>query len=93
MMQDDKRRVARIPVNAEVRVRAAGSSGRGIPCRVSDSSAAGIRFRSPEEINPGWAWVEVLKSSGEALNDPVECRVVRTRKDEEGYQEIGCSFE
>lgn len=92
-MDTERRSVPRVPLDAEVRIRAAGSSGRGIPCRVEDASSTGIRLRSPEEVGPGWIWVEVLKSSGQPLAEPLEARVARAEKDEHGYQRVGCSFD
>ena len=92
-MEMEKRSSQRIPVDAEVRVRAAGSSGRGILCRVRDSSSAGMRLHADQAIDPGWMWIEVLKSSGQPLSEPIEARVVRIQHGRNGCHEFGCSFD
>ncbi len=92
-MDREKRHARRVPVSADVRIRAAGSSGRGIPCRVVDAGPGGVRFRADDAAGAGWDRVEVLESSGQALDEPLEARVVHVGSDANGYPRPGCSFD
>jgi len=92
-MDRDRRTARRVSVDARVRIRAAGSSGRGLACRVRDASVAGIRLVSEQTIGADWSRVEVLTSSGQPLAEPLKARVVRTECGAGGAQEIGCRFD
>lgn len=93
MQEGEKRTARRIPLNARVRIRASGSAGPGIACRVRDSSAAGICLVPDGTIDSGWTRIEVLTSSGDPLDRPTVARIVRIDPEPGGGQEIGCSFE
>lgn len=89
----EKRVAPRIPVNARVRIRAAGTTGPTVPCYVYDSSPAGIGLRCEEAIDGAWTWIEILDASGEPLEEPLQVRVVRTAEDSDGFQEVGCAYD
>lgn len=89
----EKRTASRVLVDSQVRIRAAGSSGAGIACYLSDASTGGLRLLCEEAIDSDWTWIEILKASGEALDEPLEVRVVRTADDPTGFQEVGCAYE
>lgn len=92
-MDRERRTSPRVSLNAEVRIRAAGSSGRGIPCRVRDAGPWGVRFHADESIGADWHWVEILKASGQSPAERLEARVVHAGTDEHGRTRVGCSFD
>jgi hypothetical protein len=88
----EKRSEPRIPIDAKVRIRPAGASGRTVTCSVCDSSGDGIRVRCLEEVDPAWYWIEVLPSAGAPTEAPLAARVIWRETDAEGYQQLGCQF-
>lgn len=93
MQQEEKRAARRIPMNARVRIRASGSAGNGIACRIRDSSPAGICLVPDSVIESDWSWVDILTCSGEPLREPIRARIVRIDPEPGGGQKLGCSFE
>jgi hypothetical protein len=89
----EQRGAQRVGLDAQVRVRAAGSSGRGIACRVVESGPRGIRLYADQRIDPGWFWIEILKTSGRPLEEPVEARVVRVVRNRADHYEFACAFD
>lgn len=94
MSKESERRVhERFPVDAEVRVRAAGASGPGVPCRLADASVAGVSVRTDEHPGADRILVEILAPDGEPVGDPLDASVVRVDPDPDGGYRIGCRFE
>lgn len=89
----ERREYPRIPLNARIRVRAAGASGVGHLCRVHDSSARGVRLAVDGCIDESWEVLEVLTESGRHYDGGLEVRVVWIDEHEDGGQHLGCVFE
>lgn len=89
----ERRVFHRISLNARIRVRPAGSSGIGHPCRVNDSSARGVRLTVDGRIDEDCEVLEVLSESGRRHENGIDMRVVWIDEHEDGGQRIGCVFE
>lgn len=89
----ERREYPRIPLNARIRVRAAGSGGPGHLCRVHDSSARGVRLTVDGCLDADWEVLEVLTESGRHYDGGLEVRVVWADAHGDGGQHVGCEFE
>ena len=88
----ERREHRRISLDANVRVRAPGSPGPGILCRVSDSSARGMRLVPETPIDRAAHRLEVLTESGRRPSGRLLARVVWI-EEYEGSQQVGCMFD
>lgn len=89
----ERRAHRRIPLDARIRVRPVGSKERGRPCRVSESSARGLRLVPDARLDASWDLLEVVTGRAHGREGPVMLRVVWTEERETGDQRVGCVFE
>lgn len=91
--RSERRRHPRVPVDAEARVRVAGSEEEGTLCRLADGSLGGVSIRAEEPPASDRVLVEILTVDGEPVSEPLEARVVYVDADPDGGYRVGCRFE
>lgn len=89
----DRRAHRRVNVDAEVRVRASGSDGSGVPCRMRDASQGGVLVITTEAPQADRIWVDILTTSGQQVGDSLEAQVLRVDARPEGGYQVACAFE
>lgn len=89
----DRREYARYDVDADVRIRPAGSTSDGLPCRLSDASRSGVALMSTQQPDSDRLQVEILNSAGELIGDPLDAEIVYVEELGQAGYRIGCRFE
>ncbi len=89
----ERRAYARHGVDAVVRIRVAGSTGAGAPCRLADASRGGVAVMTTQEPQGERIRVEILNSEGEPIGDALDAEIVYVEDlGQVGYR-IGCRFD
>jgi hypothetical protein len=94
-MTDDEERRAhlRYNVDAEVRIRPAGTIGDGLPCKIRDAGRGGVAVLTDEAPTSGRLHVEILNDDGQPIGEPLEAEVVYVEPQPGGRYRVGCRFE
>lgn len=94
MGNESKRRTdQRHDVDAGIRIRPAGSTSEGMPCRLADAGLGGVAVITTEKPQSERIEVEIVNNRGQVVGDPINAEIRYIEELGQGGYRVGCRFE